>query len=128
MVKKVVIRTNGLSKHYGTGGEIKAVDELDLEELMKEDVISAMMEEFGEIAPSVKTVLIHERDTYIAKKISDESKKGKVVAVVGAGHLKGIQKELENQKSVVIEVFCKPDVVELIKKMGFKYTGIGRKI
>ncbi len=28
---KVVIRTNKLSKHYGKGGEIKAVDELDLE-------------------------------------------------------------------------------------------------
>ena len=28
---KVVIRTNKLSKHYGKGGEIKAVDDLDLE-------------------------------------------------------------------------------------------------
>ena len=28
---KVVIRTDGLSKYYGKGGEIKAVDELDLE-------------------------------------------------------------------------------------------------
>jgi len=28
---KVVIRTNQLSKYYGKGGEIKAVDELDLE-------------------------------------------------------------------------------------------------
>jgi pheromone shutdown-related protein TraB len=64
---------------------------------MDQDVISSMMEEFGAIAPSASTVLIHERDQYIAKKISDESKKGKVVAVVGAGHLKGIQKYLENQ-------------------------------
>ena len=30
-VMKVVIRTVGLSKHYGKGGEIKAVDGLDLE-------------------------------------------------------------------------------------------------
>jgi len=28
---KVIIRTDNLSKHYGKGGEIKAVDELDLE-------------------------------------------------------------------------------------------------
>jgi len=28
---KVVIRTEKLSKYYGKGGEIKAVDELDLE-------------------------------------------------------------------------------------------------
>lgn len=32
-----------------------------------------------------------------------------------------IQKELENKESIVFEVFCKPDVVELIKKMEFKY-------
>ena len=73
------------------------LEELDLKELMNQDVISSMMEEFGEIAPSVSTVLIHERDKYIAKKILDESKKGKVVAVVGAGHLKGIQKYLEKK-------------------------------
>ena len=28
---RVVVRTNKLSKYYGKGGEIKAVDELDLE-------------------------------------------------------------------------------------------------
>ena len=79
------------------GFDEEELDEIDLEELMNQDVISSMMEEFGEIAPSVSTVLIHERDKYIAKKILDESKKGRVVAVVGAGHLKGIQKYLEQK-------------------------------
>ena len=32
-----------------------------------------------------------------------------------------IQKELETKKSIAFEVFCKADVVELMKKMGFKY-------
>ena len=80
------------------GYDEEELEELDLKELMNQDVISSMMEEFGEIAPSASTVLIHERDEYIAKKIFDESKKGKVVAVVGAGHLKGIQKHLEKKK------------------------------
>jgi len=80
------------------GYDEEELEELDLKELMNQDVISSMMEEFGEIAPSASTVLIHERDEYIAKKILDESKKGKVVAVVGAGHLKGIQKHLEKKK------------------------------
>ena len=80
------------------GFDDEELEELDLKELMNQDMISALMEEFGEIAPSVTTVLIHERDKYIAKKIADESKKGKVVAVVGAGHLKGIQKHLEEKK------------------------------
>ena len=74
------------------------LEELDLKKLMDQDVISSLMEEFGEIAPSVSTVLIHERDEYISKKIQDESKKGKVVAVVGAGHLQGIKKQLEKKE------------------------------
>ena len=80
------------------GYEEEEVEELDLKKLMDQDVISALMEEFGEIAPSATTVLIHERDEYIAKKILDESKTGKVLAVVGAGHLKGIQKQLEKKE------------------------------
>jgi len=78
------------------GFDEEELEELDLEELMDQDVISQLMEEFGQMAPSVATVLIHERDVYIAKKIFDESKKGKVVAVVGAGHLQGIKKHLES--------------------------------
>ena len=82
------------------GYDEEELEELDLKELMNQDMISTLMEEFGEIAPSVTTVLIHERDKYIAKKILDESKKGKVVAVVGAGHLKGIQKHLNEKPDV----------------------------
>lgn len=77
------------------GYEEGEVEELDLEKLMDQDVITSLMEEFGEIAPSISDVLIHERDKYIAKKIQDESKKGKVLAVVGAGHIRGIKEKLE---------------------------------
>jgi pheromone shutdown-related protein TraB len=80
------------------GYEEEELEEIDLKGLMDQDVISTMMEEFGKIAPSVATVLIHERDEYIAKKILNESKKGKVVAVVGAGHLEGIKKHLKKRK------------------------------
>ena len=83
------------------GYDEEEIEELDLKKLMNQDVISALMEEFGEIAPSVTKVLIHERDKYIAKKILDESKKGKVVAVVGAGHLKGIQEHINNNSEKV---------------------------
>jgi len=80
------------------GYDEEELEELDLKKLMDQDVISAMMEEFSEIAPSITEVLINERDKYIAKKILEESKKGKVVGVVGAGHLKGIQKYLQKKK------------------------------
>jgi len=83
------------------GFDEEEMEELDLKKLMDEDVISSLMEEFGEIAPSVSDVLIHERDKYIAKKIQDEGKKGRVVAVVGAGHLKGIKDHLVKDMSDV---------------------------
>jgi pheromone shutdown-related protein TraB len=79
------------------GYDEEELEELDLKELMKQDVLSQMLEEFSKIAPSAAKVLISERDQYIAQKIYEESKKGKVVAVVGAGHITGIKKYLENQ-------------------------------
>ena len=101
------------------GYEEEDAEDLDLEKLMDQDVISALMEEFGEIAPSVAEVLIHERDVYIAKKILDESKKGKVVAVVGAGHIKGIKKQLEKKK---LETDLKK--LEIVPKKRIKITKI----
>ena len=80
------------------GYDEEELEDFDLKELMKQDVISQMMEEFSSIAPSAAKVLISERDQYIAQKIFEESKKGKVVAVVGAGHISGIKKHLENQE------------------------------
>jgi pheromone shutdown-related protein TraB len=101
------------------GYDEEELEELDLNELMKQDVISALMEEFSEIAPSVSNVLIHERDEYIAKKILDESKKGKVVAVVGAGHLKGIKEQLEKK-------YLKTDLknLEQVPKKRIKITKV----
>ncbi|UCH71456.1 MAG: TraB/GumN family protein [Thermoplasmatales archaeon] len=96
MIEKIRLAWEFLKSILGYDEE--ELEELDLKEIMDQDVISTMMEEFGRIAPSVANVLIHERDKYIAKKILDESKKGKVVAVVGAGHLSGIKKHLEKKK------------------------------
>ena len=80
------------------GYDEEELKDLDLKELMKQDVISQMMEEFSKIAPSAAMVLISERDQYIAQKIYEESKKGKVVAVVGAGHINGIKQYLAKQE------------------------------
>ena len=80
------------------GYEEEEMDEIDLEKLMDQDLITELMEEFSEIAPTVVDVLIDERDKYIAKKILDSSKKGRVVAVVGAGHVKGITAYLKKKE------------------------------
>ena len=70
-------------------------EEIDLKKLIEQDIVTAMIKELERIAPSAKEVLVDERDRYIAKKIMEESKKGKVLAVVGAGHIAGIKRHLE---------------------------------
>ncbi len=65
--------------------------EAELAELMDEDVLTEMMEEIGRFAPSVKRVLIDERDEFLAKRILLSAKEGRVVAVIGAGHIKGVR-------------------------------------
>src|SRR5439155_27292440 len=46
-------------------------EEIDVEEILKEDVLSSMMGELAEMAPSVARVLVHERDAYLASNIHE---------------------------------------------------------
>ncbi|MCL1837673.1 MAG: TraB/GumN family protein, partial [Treponema sp.] len=59
--------------------------------------LDGMMAELAKYLPAVKETLIDERDRYLATKIWEAalSTEGTVLAVVGAGHLRGIQTCLE---------------------------------
>jgi pheromone shutdown-related protein TraB len=70
------------------------ISEEELEELKKADVMQNMMEELAKELPSVKSVLIDERDRYLATSIF-LAPGNKKVAVVGAGHMGGIIKTIE---------------------------------
>ena len=61
-----------------------------IEQLKSRSVLDDMMGELAKELPSVKEVLIDERDRYLAAKIL-EAPGSKVVAVVGAGHMNGIE-------------------------------------
>lgn len=97
--------------------------EVDIDELMKEDAISMMMKELQGFAPTVAEVLIHERDEYISKKILEASDqgKGKVLAVVGAGHLEGIKKHIEKARAGKRKLKSYEEL-EAIPKPGFSWT------
>lgn len=85
-----------------------------VDELLDQDLISTMMEELGEFAPSIKSVLIDERDLYLSTRIREAARGGKrVVAVVGAGHMKGIQKQLQDPEPVSL------DLLEEVQKKKF---------
>ncbi|AHH10585.1 TraB family protein [Borrelia coriaceae] len=81
------------------------VTQEEIEKLKEQDVLSNMMEEIAKEIPNLKKVLIDERDEFIASKILEGS--GTILAVVGAGHVKGIIKNLkefkENKKVVNID-------------------------
>ena len=71
-------------------------DDFDLEELLEDsDLLSNMMEDVYKIAPNAGKVLIDERDEFLSGRIQQIRGKGKILAVVGAGHLKGIQINLK---------------------------------
>ena len=75
--------------------------ELEMEELTDTDVVSAMMEEFRRLSPSGAEALIDERDAYIAHRLVALREAGyHVVAVVGAGHRKGIEGYLANPEAL----------------------------
>lgn len=66
----------------------------DLEEMKKQDVLQSMMEEMAKELPTIKEVLIDERDQYLGRSIFEADGKKKI-AVVGAGHAQGIIKTIE---------------------------------
>jgi pheromone shutdown-related protein TraB len=69
----------------------------EIENLKENNELDGMMAELADYLPSVKETLIDERDRYLAAKIWEVSttNSGNTLAVVGAGHLKGIQAQLE---------------------------------
>ncbi len=72
-------------------GELNEIKEEDIEQMKQQDVLETLLSEVGKSLPELKTILIDERDQYLAEKIRT-APGNKVVAVVGAGHIRGIQK------------------------------------
>ncbi|WP_102349129.1 TraB/GumN family protein [Bacillus sp. Marseille-P3661] len=72
----------------------ESISEEDLEKLKSQDMLDAMLNEFTESFPRLKTPLIDERDQYLAQKIR-EAPGEKIVAVLGAAHVPGIKEEIK---------------------------------
>ncbi len=76
-------------------GEVDDISEEDIERLKQEDILASVLAEVGRSLPQLKTILIDERDQYLAEKIRT-APGDKVVAVVGAGHLAGIRRNWDS--------------------------------
>ncbi len=76
------------------------VDQEQIENLKKGDMLHSVIEEFGESLPQIKNVLIDERDEYMTGKLemlaTSENGPKNILALVGAGHLIGMESAFES--------------------------------
>ena len=78
-------------------GEEDSEDAPKVSQLLEDqDLLSSLMEELRTFSPGAGSVLIDERDAYLAGKIGalESSSDKRILAVVGAGHLRGIEAHL----------------------------------
>ena len=73
------------------------VDEADIEKLKHGDMLESSFGEFAKETPQLYEAVIAERDRYMAAKLRASAGESKeVLAVVGAGHLKGLAAALQD--------------------------------
>lgn len=91
------------------------ISEEELDELKGGDMLQIALSELQTSFPELKKTLIDERDQYLAQKIKN-SKGKKIVAVLGAGHLPGIEKEIYNENDLekLVEIPKKSPVGKII--------------
>ncbi|MDD1675691.1 MAG: TraB/GumN family protein [Methanomicrobiales archaeon] len=74
---------------------------LDVDALTREDMVSAAIEEFRKFSPRGAQALIDERDAYIASRLLYlGARNDRVLAVIGAGHVSGVRKYLEDPSRI----------------------------
>ncbi|MBU4226935.1 TraB/GumN family protein [bacterium] len=76
------------------------ISEEEIERLKSEDILTAALSELARSFPRLKNTLIDERDQYLAEKIK-LAPGNKVIAVVGAGHIPGIKKEIGKEHDLI---------------------------
>ena len=82
-----------LSALFAAAFEKEEISAEQIESLKSSNEMDSMMDELAGYLPTVKEVLIDERDRYLAAHIWN-CKGKKVLAVLGAGHLPGVEKFL----------------------------------
>lgn len=95
--QKMRLLAGGLES--GGGAEAALETEEDLKRLVSADVVSRLVAELGEAFPTLKSVVMDERDAWIADAVR-ETGGGRLVVVVGAGHLDGVERRLLGDEPV----------------------------
>ncbi len=142
----------GQGKKKLVTGVLGTKEEIELDRLTDDDVVTQLMKELREFSPGAATALLDERDAYIARSLLDlrdrrienvmetatcqpletwdqTAPRGepKIVAVVGAGHVAGITRYLMHPESIPTkETLCSLPRKRLGLSMKHLFTlGIG---
>lgn len=92
---------------FGIIASFFSKDEIeDVESIKDGDTLTEVMEYFKEMSPKAYSVLVSERDAYMANMLQNVEGEN-VIAVVGAGHKKGITEYMEHPEKI-------PPIEELI--------------
>lgn len=90
-------RKLSLMKKWGTLGMLveslfskETISEADIEKMKEKNQLEEVMKEFASENPEIQKPLIDERDQFLMSSI-EEAEGEKIVAVVGAGHVAGMQ-------------------------------------
>lgn len=118
--RDIQITMKRLWRNLGVWGKIKLffqlilsmfadeeITEEELEKMKSEDMLTSSLNELAKSFPQFKTIIIDERDKYLAQKIK-KAEGNKVVAVLGAGHIPGIKKEIEKEHDLKELSFVQP--------------------
>lgn len=105
-------------------------EEIDVNELLQDsDLLSSMMEELKGFSPGAGEVLIDERDSFIASKLTRLGHERRVLAVLGAGHLQGVSEKLSvgagSIDSESLESLPSPSLVRRFLPWAFPLVMIG---
>ena len=94
------------------GADEDGTEEISVDELLRDqDLVNMLMEELRTLVPSVGEVLVDERDEYIAARIQAFRGTGRVLAVLGAGHLDGVSSQLAEGATRDAERMAELDLV-----------------
>lgn len=109
---KRAIRSVGFLDRIGIMGGLagslitrEEVEESEIEKLKEGDMLGSMFNEFAKESPPLFEALISERDRYMTARLREESELAasgekpvrRVLAVIGAGHLAGIEQAIASQ-------------------------------
>jgi len=85
-----------------SGFTSEEIAEEDIEKLKQGDLLEATFNEFAEQTPEIYRSLIAERDEFMAARLrmeNDPEASQRVLVVIGAGHMKGLQRHLAEDQT-----------------------------